>query len=161
MHGSIRDRLEDLLAGRGAAAGSERLSGHLHSCEECSSEFETMQAHSALFRGLRQEEELDAAPGFYARVMQRIEERARQSIWAVWVYSSVGKRLTFASFALAVVLGSYFIAQESRDGHLMAGTIVAQSLHYDPPVTGSQSEQRDAVLENFAVQRVDVQERVR
>jgi predicted anti-sigma-YlaC factor YlaD len=163
MHGSIRDGLEDLLAGKRPAIESrggveaERLSGHLHSCEECSSEFETMQAHSTLLRGLRQEEEVDAAPGFYARVMQRIEERAKQSIWAVWVYSSVGKRLTFASFALAVVLGSYFIAQESRDGHLMAGSMVAQGLHFDAPVIGSPSEQRDAVLENFALQRVALQ----
>jgi hypothetical protein len=162
MHGSIRDGLEDLLSDKRSTVKSQEveaqgLGEHLRSCEECSSEVAAMRAHSALLRELRAPEETDAAAGFYARVMQRIEECAKDSIWAVFVYSPFAKRLTYASFALAVLLGSYVIAEESRDGHLTAPTMVAQRFHYDPPVVGSQAQQRDAVLENFAFERGSIQ----
>jgi hypothetical protein len=93
---------------------------------------------------------VEPAAGFYARVLQRIEERAKDSIWAVFIYSPFGKRLTFASFTLAVLLGSYVVAQESHDGHLLRGQVTAQELHYDALVAGSQAQQRDLVLANFA-----------
>jgi predicted anti-sigma-YlaC factor YlaD len=161
MHGSIRDGLEDLLSGKRSGVKSQEaeaqgLRDHLRSCEECSGEVAAMQAHCALLRELRAPEETDAAAGFYARVIQRIEERAKDSIWAVFVYSPFAKRLTYASFALAVLLGSYVIAEESRDGHLSAAKMVAQG-RYDPPVIGSQAQQRDAVLENFAFERGSIQ----
>lgn len=166
MHGSIRDGLiqyglEDLLSDKRSAVKSQeeedrKLRDHLRSCEECSGELTAMRAHSALLRELRAPEETDAAAGFYARVIQRIEERVQDSIWAVFVYSPFAKRLTYASFAVAVLLGSYVIAEESRDGHLSARNIVAQG-SYVPPVIGSQAQQRDAVLENFAFERGSIQ----
>lgn len=147
MHGSIRDE----LIRDGWDKNSEELRNHLSSCRECSAELNTMRTHSAMLQELRAPEEVGPAAGFYARVIQRIEERAKQSIWAVFIYSPFAKRLTYASFALAVILGSYVIAEESRDGHLTAPpTMVARQGHYDPPVVGSIAQQRDAVLENFA-----------
>ena len=166
MHGSIRDGLiqyglEDLLSDKRSAVKSQeeedrKLRDHLRSCEECSGELTAMRAHSVLLRELRAPEETDAAAGFYARVIQRIEERVQDSIWAVFVYSPFAKRLTYASFAVAVLLGSYVIAEESRDGHLSARNMVAQG-SYVPPVIGSQAQQRDAVLENFAFERGSIQ----
>jgi hypothetical protein len=110
-----------------------------------------MQVQAELLKSLRAPEELDPSPGFYARVVQRIEERAKDSIWAVFIYSPFSKRLMYASLTIAVMLGTYVVTQEARDGHLLGGqAVVAQNTHYDAPVTGSESEQRDAVLENFA-----------
>ena len=150
MPGSIRKE----LIRDGWDKNSEALHSHLSSCRECSTEVNAMRAHSALLQGLRAPEEAEPAAGFYARVLQRIEERAKQSIWAVFIYSPFAKRLTYASFALAVLLGSYVVAEESRDGHLTAPvTMVAGGAHFDPPVVGSVAEQRDAVLENFAFER--------
>jgi predicted anti-sigma-YlaC factor YlaD len=152
MHRLIRDRLEDLLATRGKASTDEQLSAHLSSCGECSSEFSSMQSQVELLTTLRAPEEVDPAPGFYARVLQRIEERAKESMWAVFVISPFAKRLTYASLTLAVMLGTYVVTHEATDGHLGGGAaVIAQSSHYDAPVTGSETEQRDAVLENFAV----------
>jgi hypothetical protein len=103
---------------------------------------------------LRPPEEMEPAPGFYARVMQRIEEQSRtSSIWSVFIDSPFGKRLVFASLSVALALGSYVVAQESRDGHLWGTSLVASAAsdrHYDMPVMGSQEEQRDAVLANIA-----------
>jgi len=68
----------------------------------------------------------------------------------VFVYSPFGKRLALASFSVAVLLSSYVVAEEKLDGHLLQPSSV-QQVHYDVPVVGDQAEQRDAVLQNFAV----------
>ena len=53
MHRSMRDVLEDLLAGKSDNAnGSHGVREHLSSCRECSNEFKDMQAQSELFRSL-------------------------------------------------------------------------------------------------------------
>lgn len=145
MHGSIRERLEDLLTSE-RPAGERDLSDHLASCSECVGELNAMQSQAAMLQSLRAPEELEPAPGFYARVMQRIEERTRETIWGALIGSPVFSRVAYASLTLALVLGSYVIASETRDGHLMAGI----AAHHDAPVVGDIAQQRDAVLENFA-----------
>jgi len=149
MHGSIRNDLENLLEGK---ARRNQVSQHLASCHECADELALLEDQKALFRSLRVAEEVEPLGGFYARVMQRIEERAKDSIWAVFVYSPFGRRLAMASFSLAVLLSSYVVAQEKLDGHLMQPpSPLVQQVHYDVPVVGDQAQQRDAVLQNFAV----------
>jgi hypothetical protein len=160
MHGFIRDQLEDLLTAEsslarlpGAAAkyDIEGVAKHLKSCAECSSEFESIKAQSTLLRALRPSEiETEPAPGFYSRVVQRIEEGTKDSIWSVFIYSPFGKRLAYASLGIAALLGTYVVSLEARDGHLGGKTIVAQQLARDAPVFGSPDQQRDAVLTNFA-----------
>ncbi len=150
MHGSMRDDLEDLLAARGAAGEQAEAAKHLSSCAGCSAELASMKAQAELLKSLRAPEGLEPAPGFYARVLQRIEERAKDSMWAAFIYSPFAKRLVYASLTVAVMLGTYVVTQESRDGHLGGESMVAQQLHDDPPVVGSQAQQRDAVLANFA-----------
>jgi anti-sigma factor RsiW len=150
MHGSVRDRLEDLLAAGRGTAENDDLARHLSSCSECSWELASMRAQSELLQSLRAPEDVEPAPGFYARVLQRIEERAKDSAWAVFIYSPISKRLVYASLTLALMLGTYVITQERRDGHLGETRIVAQQLQDYPLVVGSQAEQRDAVLANFA-----------
>ena len=150
MHGSIRDRLEDLLAGKRTVAAEEDMVRHLSSCVSCGEQLAAMKAQSEMLQLLRAPEELEPAPGFYARVLQRIEERAKTSIWSVLIYSPFGKRLVYASLSLTLLLGAYVVAQESRDGHLGGSNVFAQSTHEDVPVVGSEAEQRDAVLANFA-----------
>lgn len=155
MHGSIRNSVENLLAAKKAVAHQDGLQpedvlDHLSSCDDCLFELETMKQQAELFRSLRASEELEPAPGFYGRVLQRIEDRTPTSIWSVLVYSSFGKRLMYGSLSAALILGTYVVTQESLDGHLRLGAVVALDNHYDAPVVGNQDEQRDAVLENFA-----------
>jgi len=148
MHGSIRNELEGFLNGN-ADATAVKL--HLNSCGECADEVAAMQSQNNLFRSLKSNEEFEPQAGFYARVMQRIEEKAKDSIWAVFVYSPFGKRLALASLSLALLLGSYVVAQEKLDGHLMTDdTVSVTQVHYDAPMDGDQAQQRDAVLQNFA-----------
>jgi hypothetical protein len=107
-----------------------------------------MRQQADLLRSLAAEE-VEPVVGFYGRVLQRIEEQAKDSIWAVFD-SPLGKQIMFASLALAMLLCTYVVAQESRDGHLGGNPVVAQDLNPDQPVMGTASQQRDAVLVNFA-----------
>ena len=160
MHGFIRDQLEDMLTAEPSAARLPRgnanydtneAAKHLESCTECSSEFEAIKTHSALLQTLRApEEESEPAAGFYARVMQRIEECTKDSIWSVFIYSPFGKRLAYASLAIAALLSTYVVSLEARDGHLGGEDMVARQMNGNVPCFGSQAQQRDAVLVNFA-----------
>jgi anti-sigma-K factor RskA len=106
MHREIRDHIENVLA------GSEPE--HLAGCEECRSEVEGMQEHTALLRELRAPENIVAEPraGFYARVMERIEAEGPISIWNLFIESAFGRRIAVASMALAILLGVYLVTSE-------------------------------------------------
>lgn len=149
MHGSIRDRLEDLLSAEGSAARDQGLVNHLSSCHECSSELAAIKGQAQLLHALRAPDEVEPGGGFYARVMQRIEERTKDSIWTAFIYSPFAKRLTYASLAATLLLGSYVISREVRSGGA-ANEQAVVVFHEDPVVTGSVQQQRDAVLDNFA-----------
>jgi anti-sigma factor RsiW len=154
MHGFIRKRLEELLMAKRVSEGATGeqagdVDQHLASCGECAAEISVMREHSEMLRAFRIPEEVEPAAGFYARVLQRIEEHAKRSIWAVFIYSPYGKRLALASATFALLLASFVVAQESRDGHLTGDNLVAQEVHTVAPVIGDQSAQRDAVLVNL------------
>jgi len=106
MHRGVRDKLEEILAGTGDNL-SER---HLHDCEECSAEVAAMREQSSLLRTLKTEAE--PGPGFYARVMERIEAQGVASVWNVFFDSPVGRRLAMASMVVALSLGVYLVSSE-------------------------------------------------
>lgn len=147
MHGSIRNRLEDLL-GADRSTEHKDTSDHLSGCLACKAEIEKMRAQSEMLRVLRAPEEIEPSGGFYARVLQRIEEQARESVWAAFIYSRFADRLLYASLTVALVLGSYVIAHEREDGHFGNG-MMADNVQIDTPVNGDQMQQRNAVLANF------------
>lgn len=146
MHGPIRDHLEELLGTNTQRPDSE---AHLASCDECARELAEMSRQARMLRTLRAPEDVEPAAGFYARVMQRIEERRLTSMWSVLIDTPFGKRLAIASLALAFVLGAWVIGVEKEDGHLGSGPVIAQQ-SVDVPVIGDQTQQRDAVLVNLA-----------
>jgi hypothetical protein len=106
MHREIRDHIENVLA------GSEPE--HLAGCEECRSEVQGMQEHTALLRTLRAPDSFVGEPraGFYARVMERIEAEGPVSIWNLFIESAFGRRIAVASMALAILLGVYLVTSE-------------------------------------------------
>lgn len=150
MHGSVRNRLEDLLSEERPAAGNSQATEHLASCRQCASELASMSNQAALLRTLRSPVGVEAAPGFYARVLQRIEERAKDSAWGAFIESAFCRRLAFASLALAIGLGTYVVTAELQDGHFGGERIVAQQFSGGAMVTGDRTERRDAVLVDFA-----------
>src|SRR5579872_3380397 len=167
MHREIRDHIEDVLRGGDTLQNARE---HLAQCEECRSEVQGMQEQTALIRELRAPADFapDLRPGFYARVMERIEAEGPISIWNLFIESAFGRRIAMASLALALLIGVYVVTSErSADDATLAlqspqlsteQTIVAGE---DAPpreitrVDQSQTDQssEDAVLANLVTYR--------
>src|SRR5271165_6352462 len=99
MHREIRNHLEDALDRRVSASS---VSQHLEGCSDCNQEIGEMREHAAWLHELRApaEVELEPRPGFYARVLQRIEAEGPVSIWNLFIESAFGRRIAVASLAL-------------------------------------------------------------
>jgi anti-sigma factor RsiW len=126
MHRIIRDHLEQVLAGPGAAP--EHLAGkHLTECEECRDRVMAMREQAAILRQLRAAEVDMAEPraGFYARVLERIEAQGPSSVFTLFFDSVFGRRIAMASLALALLLGVYVISSEQMPAPETAGPQVA------------------------------------
>jgi anti-sigma factor RsiW len=118
MHRLVRDHIEDIVAGVEAAPVAE----HLQACKECRIEVMAMRGHSAALRELRAPDDAEPRPGFYARVMERIEAQGPASIWSLFIESAFGRRIAVASLALALLLGVYVVTSErAADQPIVAG----------------------------------------
>lgn len=138
MHRLVRDHIEDVVAGLESASVAE----HLKACEECRSDVTVMRAHSATLRELKAPDDAEPRPGFYARVMERIEAQGPASIWNLFIESAFGRRIAMASLALALLLGMYVISSERAA---------------DQPIVAGQQSQPEVVLGEDAPGRVITQ----
>ena len=55
---------------------------------------------------------MEPRPGFYARVLERIEAQTPSSVFTLFFDSLFGRRLAMGSLALALLLGVYVISSE-------------------------------------------------
>jgi anti-sigma-K factor RskA len=137
MHREIQNHIEDVLA------GSQR--DHLSQCEECRSEVQGMQEQTVLMRELRAPESFvdDPRPGFYARVMERIEAEGPISIWNLFIESAFGRRIAVASLALALLVGVYVLTSErSAQDPMIAAQDAQQAIPNQIVVVGEDAPAR-------------------
>ena len=148
MHESIKEGLEDYLRG-GAYPKTEE---HLRSCENCRSEVEAMRAQSRLFQSLKAPANLEIDPGFYARVMNRVETQARPSVWSLFGESLFAKRLVYASATFLVLFSSYLASSPASDDGLVAGSpeVILAGQQLPQPVSMDPQKDRDVILVNLA-----------
>lgn len=145
MHEPIKQGLEEFLAGRSGAAQREleppeEFHRHLAECADCRSMVAEMRAHQALLVELKAPEIDGPAPGFYARVLERIEAQASaSSFWSIFLEPSFGRRLLYASLVLFVVLGSAVwktagnaSLDHANPVHIMAGADLPAATGEDP-----------------------------
>ncbi len=143
MHQPIRKNLEEYLKGSLSEIPVE-FHRHLGECTDCARELRRLEAHSQLLRSLPG---ADAAPrpGFYARVMERIEAQQPFSIWSVFLDRKFGFRLAVASGMLAALLGGYLVTSEPAGPETGVAAAVATA--------SGEQQQRDAVLVDLASYR--------
>jgi predicted anti-sigma-YlaC factor YlaD len=168
MHRIIRDHLEQVLGERPPAP--EHPAGkHLAECEECRDAVAAMREQAAMLRQWRaaHAEMVEPRPGFYARVLERIEAQTPSSVFTLFFDSLFGRRIAMASLALALLLGVYVISSEQMAEPQIAGidvspqaTLVSE-MPQDFPVLSDDSQPRlvrgtpdqDAVLVNLVTYR--------
>lgn len=159
MHRLIRDHLEEVLTGEGAQP-DHPAGKHLEECEECRNEIALMRGHGDILRQWQSSTELEPPPGFYARVMERIEAQAPVSIWDLFFDSPWGRRIAMASLALALLLGGYLVGTERMpEQYAVASVDVGLSVpdlnsNADQPGTVlAAAPDQDAVLVNLVTYR--------
>ena len=143
MHQPIREGLEEYLNGAGERTIAQEFEAHLDSCKECTEELRLIRDQAQSLRLLRSAEE--PRPGFYARVMDRIERQTDQSIWSVFLRPTFGRRIAIASAALALLMGAYLVSTEPGDHSDYGSNPTVVTAVEDSP-----QQQRDAVLANLA-----------
>lgn len=119
MHQLVEDHIEDLLAAPGLPP-DHPAARHLEQCQDCGEMVSAMRAQSELFAEWRLpdslpgqfSEDLEPAPGFYARVMDRIDQQRPLSVWDVFFESMIGRRLATVSLAFAIVMGVFLVTSE-------------------------------------------------
>jgi anti-sigma factor RsiW len=150
MHDEISYCIEQLLSDSEPAYSTQR---HLSQCPECRMEVERMREQTALLRALRAPESFEAEPrpGFYARVMERIEAEGPISIWNVFIESALGRRIAAASLALALLLGVYLVTSERSAQDPITAALESQAAGSD------QLQQQLIVAEEDAPARVITQ----
>lgn len=110
MHQPIQEGLEDYLSGRTETLQYRELEAHLAGCPTCREELAPLREHSLLLRALRAPDEVEPRPGFYARVIDRIEAQTRPSFWSEFLEPVFARRLMVSSALLLVLLGGYLFS---------------------------------------------------
>ena len=156
MHDPIRENLEGFLTGSSRRMPQE-FQAHLEACGECANELRLLEAQSKMLRALKADADIEPRPGFYARVIERIEARGPASIWTLLLEPSFGRRLALASATLVVLLGTYLVTTEPGDNGSASNPVTVADITTQSRMdvaTGSDTlqhqRQRDAVLVNLA-----------
>lgn len=127
MHQPTREGLEMFLAGKPEPA----FLAHLNECPECQQLANQFESQSTIIRSLRPTEDVEPLPGFYARVMDRIEVQKNSSIWSVFLEPLFARRLMYASAVLTVIMGIFLFT--SPKDEMMASTMPEQILAEEMP----------------------------
>jgi hypothetical protein len=112
MHRLIQDHLEEVLA-EPDGGGFGPAAAHLAECSECREELAALREHASMMETLRvKDDTLAPRPGFYARVMERIEAQRPIDIWQLFFDSAFGRRIAVASTALVLLFSLYLVSSE-------------------------------------------------
>ncbi len=149
MHEIVREYLEEHLRSKGMSGRLHDFHAHLSDCGQCREMVTRMEETSQLFDVLRLRTEQEPGPGFYARVMNKIDAEKRPSIWSLLLDPVFGKRLVYASLTLVVVLGSYMYSSENAE-LANAGPEVILSNQGSTDVKSASEGDRDVILVNLA-----------
>src|SRR5438105_13713588 len=116
MHQPIRDHLETYIRDSKDPNIPREFHAHVAACPSCADQVQVLANHSRLLRIFRETDQVEPNPGFYGRVLNRIEQRRRpDSFWSVFLEPTFGRRLAYACTALLLVLGTYLVSTEPAD----------------------------------------------
>ena len=144
MHQPIKDRLEECLEG----IRDPEVEAHLSSCASCRETVDAMRTQAALFRSLKAPAPIMPPPGFYSRVMARIETQQPSSLWDILLDPIFGRRLVYASLTLVLAMTTYLmVSQPPRELAASPEAIIATPSDENPAAIGANPQRdRDSIL---------------
>ncbi len=150
MHAPIKDGLEEYLKDPDDGKIPEVFRAHLKACSSCAEQVRVLEAQKQLLRSLRTDDQWEPRAGFYARVMNRIDEEEVESIWSALLEPGFGRRLAFACAAFVLVFGTYLVSTEPGEHNIdSSGVVMSQDRISNTGDHSVQPAQRNAVLVNL------------
>jgi hypothetical protein len=147
MHEPIWEGMEGYLAGK----PDSNFTRHLEACPECRDIVVAMESQSMLVRSLKAPADTEPGPGFYARVMDRIETQRSASIWSVFLEPLFAKRLIYSTAVLTALLGVFLFTSPKED--MTASSVPEQIFAEEAPPPAQlvdQEQDRNTVFVQFA-----------
>jgi anti-sigma-K factor RskA len=161
MEERIRQRAEEYLSGRLSGSVDPEIERLLASNNQDRVLLDQFAEQAAMIRNaFRVSAELAPSPGFYSRVMARVQaEESQTTFWSIFT-GSFGQKLVYASAALLVLMSvAMFTTEDSSPTQDIAGA-PAQILvddHPDVHLVGEQSEDRGRVFVTLATSTEEFQ----
>jgi len=150
MHQPVMNNLESYLQG----LPNKELESHIAGCPDCREEVALMQEHSGLLRSLAAPENLEVRPGFYGRVIARIESQEQPGFWSLLLDPTFGRRLVYGSLSLVILMSVYLVATEPATNNIASSSpemILSQPvLDNRQPIGANPQRDRDTLLVNLA-----------
>ena len=119
MHSILVEHLEGYLSGTLAPAERQQLEAHLAECGSCRMEWEALRQSSEWLREMvcppPPAMDLEPAPGFYGRVIDRIEQDRSVPFWTLLVNTGFGRQVAFACLVLLALVGGLVLATDQTD----------------------------------------------
>jgi len=158
MHGPLEQYLEGYLTGTLLPAERRELETHVGGCGKCRETLAALEGSTRDLRLLRPPAEMEPgpAPGFFLRVMRRIEQEREVPFWTLLIDPGFGRRLVFACLMLLAFLGSYVAVTEPFEPlHLPEAVLAGRPVPGSPWGTAPQfgpnlNRNRTAVLATLA-----------
>ena len=151
MHQPVLNHLESFLQG----LPNKELVSHVAGCPDCREEVALMQEHSSLLRVLSVSEVPELGPGFYGRVIARIENQGKPGFWSILLDPVFGRRLVYGSLSLVILMSVYLVATDPAATRTFASSspemILSQPIIDNRQSIGVDTQfDRDTVLVNLA-----------
>ncbi len=152
MESFLKEHLEDYLSGRlrgeALAEFERRLEQNPASVDEIALFQETSELFTAF--AVDAEEDVEPAPGFYYRVMERVEQERADSFWSFLLRPVVVRRFAFAAMMWLLVLGSVAVFHDDTTQQTvqLADSILRQETpdQYQVRMGYDIEENRDSML---------------
>ncbi len=153
MHRLARQRLEEFLSAPDLRLPAE-LEQHLAGCEECRREWRLFADQAQWLQLLGAGERVQPAPGFYARVLHRIETQQRGSLWNVFLEPVFGWRMVIAMLTLTLAVGSVLAFREGDNADAAPAPEAIMAVEDHPPGLGTDLQRdRETILVTLASYR--------
>ena len=152
MNEILRENLEALLSGDLTETERIRLEQHLKNSAADREEYEAFRETALLLRDLRPQdgEEWEPAPGFYARVSQRIDRERTVPFWQVFLEPVVARRLAFAGLMWLLLLGTYTVAYNGvaleSNPHTIEAMLMSRPSNYNVRLGADLERNRNSML---------------
>jgi anti-sigma factor RsiW len=154
MDAFLSDILEDYLSGTLSRTRKADLEAHLAKHPEAAEQLEQFRSTSLMLTELRAPEGEPQGPeaGFYARVLQCIDQQHEEPFWAFFLQPLFVRRLAFGSLMWLALVGFYvssFSNPSEEIGRRLAGAVLTEqpaSDYYRVRLGNNLEQNRDSML---------------